>query len=178
MTPDDEARLSSDLWNELVQPFEREFLYQPRQNVLFEAGVAYGRAPERTVLIRVGSYLPMTDLAGHHILQLDNSAQSRQAVADALKVAGLALIRLDLTDLRRAISHCDSFRGNDRRPVSIPVPSAALPVKAYRAQPQVLEEELHHCAYGGRLEWAGDHRDIPRCSVSSSRESMMKDEGW
>src|SRR5581483_2704074 len=61
---------------------------QPRQNVLFEAGVAYGRAPERTVLIRIGSHRPMSDLAGHHILQLDDSPQSRQAVADALRSAG------------------------------------------------------------------------------------------
>lgn len=30
----------------------------------------------------------MSDLAGHHILQLDDSPQSRQAVADALRTAG------------------------------------------------------------------------------------------
>lgn len=61
---------------------------QPRQNVLFDAGVAYGRAPERTLLLRIGPQRPMSDLAGHHILQLDDSPQSRQAVADALRVAG------------------------------------------------------------------------------------------
>jgi predicted nucleotide-binding protein len=88
LTPDDEARLEPHLWSEHEGALEKEYLSQPRQNVLFEAGVAYGRAPERTILIRVGSHRPMSDLAGHHILQLDDSAQSRQAVADALRTAG------------------------------------------------------------------------------------------
>jgi hypothetical protein len=50
--------------------------------------VAYGRAPDRTVLVRIGSHRPMSDLAGHHILTMDNSPESRQAVADALSAAG------------------------------------------------------------------------------------------
>ena len=88
LTPDDEARLTSHLWSEQESSLEKEYLGQPRQNVLFEAGVAYGRAPQRTILVRVGSHRPMSDLAGHHILQLDNSPQSRQALADALRTAG------------------------------------------------------------------------------------------
>jgi hypothetical protein len=88
LTPDDEARLRHHLWSEHDNALEKEFLSQPRQNVLSEAGVAYGRKPERTVLVRVGSHRPMSDLAGHHILQLDDSPQSRQAVADALRMAG------------------------------------------------------------------------------------------
>ncbi|HYL35238.1 MAG TPA: TIR domain-containing protein [Bryobacteraceae bacterium] len=88
LTPDDEARLREQLWSTHENTLEKEFLPQPRQNVLFEAGVAYGRCPERTLLIRIGSHRPMSDLAGHHILQLDDSPQSRQAVADALRTAG------------------------------------------------------------------------------------------
>jgi predicted nucleotide-binding protein len=88
LTPDDEARLRSHLWSEHESTLEKEYSPQARQNVLFEAGVAYGRAPERTVLVQVGSHRPMSDLAGHHILHLDDSPQSRQAVADALQTAG------------------------------------------------------------------------------------------
>jgi predicted nucleotide-binding protein len=88
LTPDDEARLAKHLWSEHENAIEKERLLQPRQNALFEAGVAYGRAPKRTVLIRIGSQRPMSDLAGHHILQLDESPQSRQSVADALQTAG------------------------------------------------------------------------------------------
>jgi predicted nucleotide-binding protein len=96
LTPDDEARLRPDLLAEQDNALEKEFLTQPRQNVLFEAGVSYGRAPNRTVLVRVGSHRPMSDLAGHHILQLDDSPQSRQAVADSLRVAGCPV---DMTGL-------------------------------------------------------------------------------
>jgi predicted nucleotide-binding protein len=88
LTPDDEARLAKHLWSPNENAIEKERLLQPRQNALFEAGVIYGRAPERTVLIRVGPQRPMSDLAGHHILQLDDSPQSRQSVADALQTAG------------------------------------------------------------------------------------------
>lgn len=101
LTPDDEARLAKHLWAEHENALEKERLLQPRQNVLFEAGVAYGRAPERTVLIRVGSHRPMSDLAGHHILQLDDSPQSRQSVADALRAAGCP-VDLSGTDWFRA----------------------------------------------------------------------------
>jgi hypothetical protein len=63
-TPDDEARLRQHLWAEHDTDLEKEFLPQSRQNVLFEAGVAFGRKPERTVLVRVGSHRPMSDLPG------------------------------------------------------------------------------------------------------------------
>jgi len=80
--------LRQHLLTEHDSSLERQYMSQPRQNVLFEAGVAYGRAPDRTVLIRVGALRPMSDLAGHHVIQFDDSAESRQAVADALRTAG------------------------------------------------------------------------------------------
>ena len=76
------------MWSPTENALEKEYLFQPRQNVLFESGVVYGRAPHRTILVRVGSQRPMSDLAGHHILQLDDTPASRQGVADALRVAG------------------------------------------------------------------------------------------
>lgn len=88
MTSDDEARLKETLRGQSDTRFESELSGQPRQNVLFEAGVAYGRNPERTILVRVGSLRPISDLAGHHILQLDGTPSSRRALADALSLAG------------------------------------------------------------------------------------------
>lgn len=88
LTGDDEARLRQELWTANENALEKELLSQPRQNVLFEAGVAYGRSPQRTILLRVGSHRPMTDLAGHHIINLNNAPESRQLVADALRAAG------------------------------------------------------------------------------------------
>jgi predicted nucleotide-binding protein len=93
-TADDEARLSERFCMSSDSDLEKIYLLQPRQNVLFEAGVAYGRSPNRTVIVRIGSQRPMSDLAGHHILTLDDSPASRQATADALRLAGCAV---DLT---------------------------------------------------------------------------------
>jgi predicted nucleotide-binding protein len=101
LTPDDEARLRKHLWSPNEKAAEKKLLNQPRQNVLFEAGVAYGRDPQRTVLVRVGSHRPMSDLDGHHIIELNNSAESRQTVADALSTAGCPVDRTG-TDWLRA----------------------------------------------------------------------------
>ena len=88
-TADDEARLREDLWGSHESVLEKQVMNQPRQNVLFEAGVAYGRAPQRTVMIRIGgNHRPISDLAGHHLIQLTNDGASRQEVADALRNAG------------------------------------------------------------------------------------------
>lgn len=103
LTADDEARLREGLWGESENAIEKELLSQPRQNVLFEAGVAYGRAPQRTIIVRIGSHRPMSDLAGHHILVLNNSPESRQAVADALQAAGCPV----------DVSGADWFRAGD-----------------------------------------------------------------
>ncbi|RYG25235.1 hypothetical protein EON82_07870 [bacterium] len=91
LTTDDEARLKEELWSANESVLEKELMEQPRQNVLFEAGVIYGRRPERTVLVRIGSHRPMSDLAVHHILTLDNSPQARHEVADALEAAGCSV---------------------------------------------------------------------------------------
>jgi predicted nucleotide-binding protein len=47
-TPDDEARLKADLIRDDDSPVEGELRGQPRPNVLFEAGLAFGRHPKRT----------------------------------------------------------------------------------------------------------------------------------
>lgn len=88
LTPDDEARLREELHGASELPWERETMFQPRQNVLFEAGVAFGRDPGRTVMLRVGQLRPMTDLQGFHILPYDDDPGNRSQVVQALKTAG------------------------------------------------------------------------------------------
>jgi predicted nucleotide-binding protein len=120
-TPDDEARLRENLWGPNENAVEKQYLCQPRQNVLFEAGVAYGRDPQRTILIRVGSHRPMSDLTGHHIVQLDDSPESRQAVADGLRLAGCPV----------DVSGSEWFRAGT---FSIPDPSTGVSIQAERAK--------------------------------------------
>ena len=88
MTPDDEARLVEVLRGEAEPPHEVELTAQARPNVIFEAGMAFGRFPDRTVIVEVGSLRPFSDLAGRHVVRLDDSTQRRQELALRLRACG------------------------------------------------------------------------------------------
>src|SRR5664280_1783828 len=63
MTPDDEARLHTDLIEVEDPDHERELTCQPRPNVIFEAGRAFGTHPDRTIIVEIGSLRQVSDLA-------------------------------------------------------------------------------------------------------------------
>lgn len=53
--------------------------WQARPNVIFEAGMAYGMAPKRTILATLGTDVSLfSDVAGVHILRLSNEVASRE----------------------------------------------------------------------------------------------------
>ena len=86
MTPDDEARLRGELHQDNDERFEKELRGQPRQNVLFEAGMAFGKSEHRTILVKVRDIRPMTDIAGIHSVQLKDP-NSRTELIAKLKAA-------------------------------------------------------------------------------------------
>jgi predicted nucleotide-binding protein len=90
-TPDDEAKLRDKFIRPGEQPFERKLTGQPRQNVIFEAGMALSKYPNTTVLVRVGNLRPMSDVGGLHVLHLADSAASRKSFVSKLKIAGVVL---------------------------------------------------------------------------------------
>jgi len=96
MTPDDEARLREPLRTPEDLGYESVLTPQARPNVLFEAGMALGRSPGRTILVEVGSLRPFTDIAGIHTIKMDNTSAKRQDLAQRLERAGCPV---DLTGI-------------------------------------------------------------------------------
>ena len=87
-TPDDEARLREPFKLEGDSPDEVNLTGQPRQNVLFEAGMAMGLNADRTILVELGSLRQLTDIAGIYVIRMNDTPQRRQELAQRLQTAG------------------------------------------------------------------------------------------
>lgn len=98
-TPDDVAHLHESL----TYPGDPETnpQMQPRPNVLYEAGMAMGRNPDRTVIVELGQIKVFSDIHGRHAVRLDNSIGKRQDLATRLRNAGCD-VKLDGTDWHEA----------------------------------------------------------------------------
>jgi hypothetical protein len=92
LTPDDEVRLSEELWSSDEKDDERLYQRQARPNVLFEAGMSFGRNPDQTLLVEVGSLKRFSDVGGRHTVRLSNAAKTRHEVANRLKNAGCDVV--------------------------------------------------------------------------------------
>jgi predicted nucleotide-binding protein len=88
LSPDDEARLAPQFLKPSDPAYEKTLTPQARPNVLFEAGMALGKNMDSTVIVQVGDTRPFSDVAGRHILRLDNSVASRQEFVQRLADAG------------------------------------------------------------------------------------------
>jgi predicted nucleotide-binding protein len=95
LTPDDYAYLRPDLQQPGDGPHETNPTLQARPNVLFEAGMAVAWEPDRTIIVEVGNLRPFTDIAGIHVIRLNNSADRRLDLADALETAGCQVNKTD-----------------------------------------------------------------------------------
>jgi hypothetical protein len=91
MTGDDMARVGKRYLLPHDLHDEKFLTAQPRPNVLFEAGMALGKYPDRTLILSLGSFRKFSDIDGRHIVHLSNKQAHRQAVADRLKTAGCAV---------------------------------------------------------------------------------------
>lgn len=96
LSPDDEVRLSQDLWTNNESDGEKNVRLQARANVLFEAGMAFGHDSRRTILVEVGNVKPFSDVAGRHAVRLDDTREKRLDLAKRLKTAGCAVSMDDL----------------------------------------------------------------------------------
>ena len=93
MTGDDEARLRDQFRGKDEPPHENELTPQARPNVIFEAGMALGRNPARTIIVQIGPARPFSDILGRHVVHFTGSAEDRQTLASRLETAGCPVQR-------------------------------------------------------------------------------------
>jgi hypothetical protein len=93
LTPDDIAYLRPE-YASGDDDRETDPQAQARPNVLFEAGMAMGRDPKRTVLVELGQLRPFSDVVGRHVVRINNSPAKRKELAQRLESAGCSV---DLT---------------------------------------------------------------------------------
>jgi predicted nucleotide-binding protein len=87
-SPDDLARLRPELLTKSDGTSEKQLRGQPRPNVLFEAGLALGRHPGKTILVEVGKLRKFSDIAGRHVVRLSNEYAKRNDLANRLENLG------------------------------------------------------------------------------------------
>lgn len=89
LTPDDDVKLRKIYFKKNEPAYEKKLMGQPRPNVLFEAGQAFGIHPDRTILVQVGNMKPHpTDVLGRHICMLSNDPDSREDLVKKLRGIG------------------------------------------------------------------------------------------
>ncbi len=87
-TPDDLAKLNPRFLKDNDPSFERDLTGQARLNVLFEAGMAYGKDPNRAVLVEIGKVRPFSDISGRHLVKFKGTSEDRNILANRLKLVG------------------------------------------------------------------------------------------
>ena len=91
LTPDDIAMLRVPFHKTSDPSYETRLVGQARPNVLFEAGMAFGREPNSTILVQIGEVKPFSDVGGRHVAYLSDSAESRAELVTKLRNAGCAV---------------------------------------------------------------------------------------
>lgn len=85
-SPDEETKLKSKLASVSDKKKNHHIKgFQPRPNVILEAGLALGAHSDKTILVQVGDIREISDIAGKHMVHLDSSFSSRKHLADRLE---------------------------------------------------------------------------------------------
>jgi Predicted nucleotide-binding protein containing TIR-like domain len=91
LTGDEEARLRDQFQRVGDPPHETSFAPQPRANVLFEAGLAFGRFPNRTLFVELEPVRPFSDVSGLYRIQFDGTREPRKELFRHLGFIGCAV---------------------------------------------------------------------------------------
>lgn len=91
-SPDDLARVQEEFSED---EDDRQLKGQARQNVTFEAGMAFMSAPDRTIFVRSSSARMPSDLDGFNWVKLDGTWASREDLLNRLVAAGATAKPMD-----------------------------------------------------------------------------------
>jgi hypothetical protein len=120
--------------------------------VIFEAGMALGMAPDRTILVMLGSDVELfSDLGGRHIIRLDNRPSNKNFLRDKLQSVGCTV------DMKTS-HHLDSRRGGDFEACVRPPEGEFTPRSPFPSgeSPTRGDEESATIEFLSRLEGRGD----------------------
>jgi predicted nucleotide-binding protein len=92
-SPDDDAMLNAKLHAKKEPAAEKKLSGQPRPNVLFEAGMALARHPKKTLIVQVGKLRGFSDIAGRHVIRLNDTKEKRNDVINRLEKIGCKVDR-------------------------------------------------------------------------------------
>jgi predicted nucleotide-binding protein len=93
MTGDDDGKLKDKFLTNNDDELERQLSPQPRLNVVYEAGLAFGMHSDRTIFVkRPGPIRKITDVDGFNYVNYDNKPDSRKALATRLETANCSII--------------------------------------------------------------------------------------
>jgi predicted nucleotide-binding protein len=92
-SPDEIAHLKEQFWGADDKHGDGKPGGQARPNVLFEAGLALGSHPKKTVIVQVGKVRPFSDIAGKHLIRLSED-KGRNDLANRLEKIGCDVNRV------------------------------------------------------------------------------------
>lgn len=162
-TPDEFASLRPEYRHEHDRP-EDICRWQARPNVIFEAGMAFGRDRDRVVFVLFGNPTLFTDVAGIHLLRPTNDSKGdrstlRMTLAEGMGCAVDALSGEWMTagDFEKCVQSpctedaCDPFigRADPQRDSNHAAPEPDLSSAALAA----LENMRQECARSGHAEY-------------------------
>lgn len=93
-SPDEIAYLKEQFWGADDRHGDGKPAGQARPNVIFEAGLALGAHPEKTVIVQVGKVRPFSDIAGKHLVKLSDATSTRNDLANRLVKIGCDVNRV------------------------------------------------------------------------------------
>jgi predicted nucleotide-binding protein len=85
LSPDETATLRPELQ---CTDNDRVAMFQPRPNVLLEAGMALAYDSRRTIVVEISPMREVSDILGRHVIKFSGTATDRHALANRLKIAG------------------------------------------------------------------------------------------